>query len=261
MPADTHKGPAHALAWLALAWALWSPPAAACGETPSRTPQYRHRAVHVAARLGAAPGYAVAHGWSLQPEASELVQAGQDIYGRPLRLAPGAAAALRAMREAAARDGITLQAVSGFRSFAYQRHLLRRKLDRGLPLASVLQVNTLPGFSEHHSGCALDLTTPGVPAADAAFATTPAFAWLNRHAGEFGFELSYPAGNPRGIAFEPWHWRYAEAPSAGDGLLAQMPSHHGETAAPAGRKHDRSRDAAALAGVSVRTYPIVQGYP
>lgn len=260
MPADMRKGSAHALAALALAWTLWPPPAGACGETPSRTPQYKQRAIHVAARLGAAPGYAVAHGWVLQPEASELVQASRDIYGRPLRLAPDAATALRAMRAAAAHDGIDLQAVSGFRSFAYQRHLLRRKLDRGLPLAAVLRINTLPGFSEHHSGCALDLTTPGVPAADAAFAGTPAFAWLTRHAGEFGFELSYPAGNARGIAFEPWHWRYAEGLSADDGLLAQLPN-RADAAAPAGRRHDRTRDAAALAEVSIRTYPIVQGYP
>jgi hypothetical protein len=244
MPAGMPNAGARAMAWLALAWMLWTPPADACGNPPPRSPQYRQRAMHAAARLGATPGYAFAHGWTLQPEAPALVPVGQDVYGRPLRLAPGAAAAMQAMLDAAARDGIALQPVSGFRSFGYQRRLVRRKLDRGQPLAAVLQVNTLPGFSEHHSGCALDLTTPGVPAADAAFAGTPAFAWLARHAYRFGFELSYPAGNPKGIEFEPWHWRYAGPPPSGDGLLAQMPS---TDASPA--------------DVPVHTSPIIQGYP
>ncbi len=244
MPAGMPNTGAHAMAWLALAWMLWTPLADACGDPPPHSPQYRQRAVHAAARLGATPGYALAHGWSLQPEAPSLVQAGQDVYGRPLRLAPGAAAAMQAMLEAAARDGITLQAVSGFRSFGYQRRLVRRKLDRGLPLASVLHVNTLPGFSEHHSGCTLDLTTPGVPPTDAAFADTPAFAWLARHARRFGFELSYPAGNAKGIAFEPWHWRYAGPSPSDDGLLAQMSSAH-----------------ASPVDVPIHTSPITQGYP
>jgi D-alanyl-D-alanine carboxypeptidase len=227
---------ARAMAWLALACMPWT--ACACGHPPSPLPQYRQHALQVATRLGAEPGYASAHGWTLQPEAPALVQAGKDVYGRPLRLAPAAAAAMQAMLQAAARDGIALQPVSGYRSFRYQRHLLRRKLDHGRTLAAVLQVNTLPGFSEHHSGCALDLTTPGVAAADAAFAATPAFAWLGRHARQFGFELSYPAGNSKGIEFEPWHWHYA-----------------GPFAA------DNARDGATLARASIPTYPIVQGYP
>lgn len=212
--------------------------------------------MRVAARLGAGPDYALAHGWSLQPEAQRLASAGQDIYGRPLRLAPAAAAAWQAMVVAAARDGIILRTVSGFRSFGYQRRLLRRKLDRGLALATVLKVNALPGFSEHHSGCALDLTTPGVPAADAAFAATPAFAWLAAHAGRFGFALSYPPGNAQGVDFEPWHWRYeGTAQPARRASLAASPTHAGRravarpaTLAPAG-------SAATLAGLSIQRYP------
>ena len=33
--------------------------------------------------------------------------------------------------------------------------------------------------------------------------------WLASHAGEFGFSMSYPRGNPHGIVYEPWHWLYA----------------------------------------------------
>jgi D-alanyl-D-alanine carboxypeptidase len=248
MPAVMRNGYAYAIATaLVLAWTtLWPAPTAACGTTPAAKPQYVHRARAVAGGLCVPAGYAPGPRWTLRPEAPALMRAGLDVYGRPLRLAPRAAAALGAMVDAAARDGIALQAVSGYRSFGHQRRLLRRKLDHGTPLAAVFEVTALPGFSEHHGGCALDLTTPGVPAADAAFASTPAFAWFATHASHFGFALSYPAGNARGIDFEPWHWRYAGPPPADEGLLAETPSTHA---------------GAAPVGVSIRTYPIVQGYP
>jgi len=200
--------------------AMTAPAGASCADPAAATAGYRQRAADVARRLGATPGYAQAHRWILQPEAPALARVGTDIYGRPLRLAPRATTALRAMVAAAARENVALQAVSGFRSFGYQRRLLRRKLDHGVTLAAVLAVNTLPGFSEHHSGCALDLTTPGVRAADAAFAATPAFAWLQRHAADYGFALSYPRGNGKGIDFEPWHWRYRGPPAAPADLAA-----------------------------------------
>lgn len=258
MCADLRSG---RVASLVLAWALWTTAACARAAAPTRPPHYVQRAMHVAARLGAAPGYAAAHGWALQPEAPTLVHVGRDVYGRPLQLAPRAATAMRAMVATAARDGVVLEVVSGFRSFEHQRRLLRRKLDRGQPLASVLRVNALPGYSEHHSGRALDLTTPGVPAADAAFARTPAYDWLVRHAVEYGFVLSYPAGNPQGIAFEPWHWRYAApAPAAAD-RLAQTPSARLDTGNAFAQDAPEPTAEATLAGTSARTHPIVQGYP
>ena len=110
------------------------------------------------------------------------------------------------MRAAALRDGIALDAISGDRSHAYQLGIFRRKLARGLSLAQILEVNAAPGYSEHHSGCALDIGTPGEPPAEESFERTPAFDWLMRNAGEFGFVLSYPRDNPHGIVYEPWHW-------------------------------------------------------
>jgi D-alanyl-D-alanine carboxypeptidase len=73
-------------------------------------------------------------------------------------------------------------------------------------LDDILAVNTAPGFSEHHSGRALDLSTPGEAAAEESFESTSAFAWLCAHAARFGFVLSYPRDNPHGIVYEPWHW-------------------------------------------------------
>ena len=55
----------------------------------------------------------------------------------------------------------------------------------------------------------IDVFKNGEPPAEESFEATPAFAWLQQHAGGFGFTMSYPRGNPHGIVYEPWHWCYA----------------------------------------------------
>lgn len=158
------------------------------------------------AALGIARDDADARGLARVREPRRLELLGADAAKRPLWLLPATARAFRAMRRAASEDGIVLDAVSGFRSVGYQVALIRRKLARGQSLAEALTVLAAPGYSEHHSGRALDLGTPGCPPAEEVFETTPAYAWLERHAARFGFRLSYPRGNPHGIAYEPWHW-------------------------------------------------------
>jgi D-alanyl-D-alanine carboxypeptidase len=103
---------------------------------------------------------------------------------------------------------VVLEAISGYRSHDYQLGIFRRKLARGQSVDEILRVNAAPGFSEHHDGRALDVSTPGEPAAEESFEATPAFAWLRKRAGEFGFVMSYPRDNPHGIVYEPWHWRH-----------------------------------------------------
>ena len=110
------------------------------------------------------------------------------------------------MHAAATDYGIELQLVSAFRSASYQLEILRRKLDRGQSIDEILKVSAAPGYSEHHSGRVVDLTTPGYAALEEEFENSPAFAWLRRNASEHGFHLSYPRNNPHGIAYEPWHW-------------------------------------------------------
>ena len=159
--------------------------------------------------LGIDAGYARRTGLALVAEPDWLLLADFDRYRRPLWLLPDAARAWRAMRRAAAADGVVLESISGYRSHAYQLGIFARKLARGLDVAQILQVNAAPGYSEHHGGEALDIGTPGEPPAEESFEATPAFAWLAVHAGTHGFAMSYPRGNPHGIVYEPWHWRFA----------------------------------------------------
>ncbi len=166
----------------------------------------------IAGRLAAlgldAESYAGRSTLALVPEPAVLALADFDRYRRPLWLLPDAGRAWQRMRAAAAGDDVVLEAVSGYRSHDYQLGIFQRKLARGLSMAAILEVNAAPGFSEHHSGDALDIGTPGEPPAEESFERTTAFAWLQARAGGFGFEMSYPRNNPHGIVYEPWHWRY-----------------------------------------------------
>ncbi|OOW68227.1 peptidase [Xanthomonas axonopodis pv. melhusii] len=162
---------------------------------------------HRLSQLGlAADDYVQRTGLQLMAEPAALQFAGRDRFGRPLWLSARAARAWRQMRAAALRADIVLDAISGYRSHDYQLGIFERKFARGLTLEQILTVNAAPGFSEHHSGDALDLGTPGEPPAEESFEATPAFAWLCSNAHAFGYRLSYPRNNPHGIVYEPWHW-------------------------------------------------------
>ena len=167
---------------------------------------YRQRIAGILQELGAPPR-------SLErvfAEATELVSVGFDIYGREQRLMPHAAAAWNERRAAAERDGEVLQLVSAFRSVDYQKGIIQRKLAAGQSWEQILRVSALPGFSEHHTGRTIDVTTPGCKVLEEEFENTTAFRWLVRRAGEFGFTMTYPRGNSFGVAYEPWHWTFRQ---------------------------------------------------
>ncbi len=149
-------------------------------------------------------------GLPLVAEPRWLAHAGFDRYRRPLWLHARTARAWAGLRAAALRDSIVLEAISGYRSHDYQLGIFERKRARGLMVDDILTVNAAPGFSEHHSGRALDIGAPGEPPAEESFELTAAFAWLREHAGSHGFAMSYPRDNPHGIVYEPWHWRHSE---------------------------------------------------
>ena len=153
--------------------------------------------------------YSTRSGLSLVAEPSTLAYAGRDRYQRPLWLRAAASRDWQAMRLAARCDGSVLEAISGYRSHDYQVGIFRRKLARGQSVQDILKVNAAPGFSEHHGGLAVDISTPGEPAAEESFEKTAAFAWLRAKAGAYGFRMSYPRDNPHGIVYEPWHWCHA----------------------------------------------------
>ena len=159
------------------------------------------------AALGIPADYGRTRGMPAFLEARSLVLVGRDpTDGKPVRLAPRATAAWKKMRKAAARDGVTLIPLSGFRSIARQTRLIRTKLATGRPLDDILRYVAAPGYSEHHTGRAIDIGDPEDTSVEESFARTRASRWLQRRAREFGFVMTYPRGNRHGIGYEPWHW-------------------------------------------------------
>jgi LAS superfamily LD-carboxypeptidase LdcB len=162
-------------------------------------------------------------------------------------LHPQAAAALRAMRAAAAHAGIDLQAVSGFRDFDRQLAIWNGKfrgtrvlldlnsqpldaaaLDEAERVAAILVWTALPGASRHHWGSDCDVVdraalergaTVELLAAD--YAPGGRYAhlsrWLATHAHDYGFFLPYDRDRG-GVQPEPWHISYA--PVAGPALAS-----------------------------------------
>lgn len=144
-------------------------------------------------------------------EATGLVDVGPNLVGRMQRLTPDTAAQWQRMVEAAASDGIRLLIVSGFRSVDYQAQLIRNKIESGQEIEDILAVNAAPGFSQHHTGGAVDVATPGSRPLTEEFEDAPAFSWLTGNAGQFGFSMTYPRDNPFGFIYEPWHWAADQA--------------------------------------------------
>lgn len=149
-----------------------------------------------------------ARGLPAYAEARILLRSERDRYGRRHWLVPAAARAWQRMREAAAREAVSLELVSSFRSYADQARIIGRKLRAGIDPLALYAVNAPPGFSEHHSGRAVDVATSGAPVLSESFELSAAYAWLCAHAGRYGYVLSYPRNNALGFIYEPWHWCY-----------------------------------------------------
>jgi D-alanyl-D-alanine carboxypeptidase len=145
-----------------------------------------------------------ARGMPLQREASELVPVVCGHDGKIHLMTPDTCLHWLAMNEAAQSAGITLLVDHAFRTLDEQAALLRG--ERG-KIADRLKWIAAPGYSEHHTGRALDLETT-YPQGWTEFQNTNAYHWLCSHAEEFGFRMSFPQGNGYGIIFEPWHWYF-----------------------------------------------------
>jgi MYXO-CTERM domain-containing protein len=104
---------------------------------------------------------------------------------KPVELAT--AMAFNKMQRAAAKSGVKIYVVSGFRTMAEQKYLYHCYVTRSCNGGNLA---AKPGYSNHQSGHALDLnaSSPGV------------YSWLANHGGKYGFRRTVPSEN--------WHWEY-----------------------------------------------------
>jgi D-alanyl-D-alanine carboxypeptidase len=114
---------------------------------------------------------------------------------------------LERLLAAARGEGIELGAISCFRSIEHQRRVFCAGPDNCDSVGgAALRARFIgpPGHSEHATGYAIDFVARGTEcrAVEQCFMLTPAGKWLMRRGPEFGFELSFPAGNKQGVGWE-----------------------------------------------------------
>ncbi|MEA5570991.1 M15 family metallopeptidase [Calothrix sp. UHCC 0171] len=144
------------------------------------------------------------------PEAPETELASISLNGR-LRMRKTAAQQFQAMQQAARSAGVNLVPISAFRSIQEQKQLFFTVgAQRNQTPAERASLSAPPGYSEHHTGYAVDIGDGNVPATNLSenFEKTKAYEWLSQNAAKFSFELSFPRNNPQGVSYEPWHWRF-----------------------------------------------------
>lgn len=108
------------------------------------------------------------------------------------------------MKNDAAKEGITLTVVSGYRSYTRQTTLYNNYVARD-GKANADTYSARPGHSEHQTGLAADLNL-----VDTSFENTKAGKWLSQNCYKYGFILRYPKGKESitGYIYEPWHFRF-----------------------------------------------------
>lgn len=136
------------------------------------------------------------------------------IPGSDIELDSRVAPYYTAMYNAAKKDGIYLTPFSGYRRYSTQErnyknlteeYMTRYNLSRKDAAEKAATVILPPGTSEHNIGLAMDICN-----VYDSFADTDEYAWLTKHAQDYGFILRYTAEKQSitGIVPEPWHWRF-----------------------------------------------------
>ncbi|PEM24710.1 M15 family metallopeptidase [Bacillus wiedmannii] len=121
-----------------------------------------------------------------------------------------AAEALERLFDLAKKEGIQLNAVSGFRSYDYQKNLYANNVKtKGQEHTD--RFSAKPGHSEHQTGLTMDVSSKSANnELELTFANTKEGKWLKENAHRAGFIIRYPKGKESitGYAYEPWHIRY-----------------------------------------------------
>lgn len=137
------------------------------------------------------------------------------VSSSALRLTRGTMAALDAMFDAffAETGSRDYQITQGYRTLAeqteiYDDYQVLYGAEQGALLAA------LPGYSEHHTGMAIDMNVYTADGISYSLATAgdadPIYGWIYENAAKYGFVLRYPDNKTivTGITNEPWHFRY-----------------------------------------------------
>ncbi len=139
-----------------------------------------------------------------------------------LAYAPGRDESARYMRKEAAdqlnlmladakADGTEIVITTAYRAYWLQKAIFESNVAKKGSIEEANKTSAKPGQSEHQTGLAADLSSPGLNyEISYDFGQGPEGKWMADNAGKYGFILRYPKGmeNITGYTFEPWHFRY-----------------------------------------------------
>ncbi len=142
----------------------------------------------------------------------ELVTA-QNSLGREFQVEKEALEHFVQLREAMLNEGIDIELDSTYRSVQRQEELWA-EFEEKYGLEYCQKYVAVPGYSEHHTGLAIDvcLIKDGevIDDNDAMIAEKEIFAKVHEKLADYGFILRYLPDkvDVTGYAYEPWHFRY-----------------------------------------------------
>lgn len=112
--------------------------------------------------------------------------------------------------EVAAKKLGTLCVNSGYRSYASQKIIHAMQVGR-LGKTAGEKLAARPGYSEHQTGLAIDVSTTQLGCRIGPFGASRASKWIAANAWQYGFIVRYPSNAKTkitGYVWEPWHLRF-----------------------------------------------------
>lgn len=119
-----------------------------------------------------------------------------------------------ALRDELLLEGIDIELDSTYRSIDGQIDVWEWFREEGYSDEYCFSHLAIPGFSEHHTGLAIDIgiikDNVFINDNDAMVAERDIFAMIHERLADHGFILRYPPDreNMTGYSYEPWHFRY-----------------------------------------------------
>lgn len=157
----------------------------------------------------------------------ELIGKGNpQLFGNGYKLREEAQLSFKKMQDAALKDGISIGAISSYRSFEHQKRIWERKFKsnkaKGLSnhdnIKKIIEYSTIPGTSRHHWGTDIDIYQTNVKQPKNVLLPKNYHhngpycklkEWMDANASTYGFYLVYTDNaNRKGFKYEPWHYSY-----------------------------------------------------
>ena len=141
----------------------------------------------------------------------------KNAYDEDIRVEKGSYEAFLALRDALLKEGVDIELDSCYRSVERQKELWA-EFEEEYGLDYCKQYVAVPGYSEHHTGFAVDvcLIKDGelIYENDAMMKEKEIWQKVHEKMPEYGFILRYLEGKEdiTGYSYEPWHMRYVGDP-------------------------------------------------